>query len=139
MEKLALIIGNMVEHFWNLYADDAANALLLGLLALLGYLGNNIKNAIAKDVFDKAVVAVKITGQTIVDDLKAASADVKLTDEDKAKVKAHAKEVFLAQFSIVGKMVGTLVMGSLNSWFEKQAEYIIAELKKKLPQKSSNE
>ena len=131
MEKLSLILAQMLEHFWNNYADDAANIIVVGLVAGMGYIGSLIKNSVVQSVWAKAAMAVQITGQTIVDDLKEASKDGKLTDEEKAKVKAHAREVFFAQFNIVGKLIANLFMGSLEKWFNEKAEYILGEIKKK--------
>jgi hypothetical protein len=62
--------------------------------------------------------------------LKAKSADGKLTPEERAEVREHAKKVFLEQFGIIGKFVSTLFMGSLEKWFETQKEYILNEIKK---------
>lgn len=131
MEKLSLILAQILEHFWNNYADDAANLIVVGLVAGMGYIGSLIKNSVVRSVWDKAAMAVKITGQTIVDDLKEASKDGKLTDEEKAKAKAHAREVFFAQFNIVGKLIASIFMGSLEKWFNEKAEYILGEIKKK--------
>ena len=131
MEKLSLILAQMLTHFWDDYCDDAANLLVVGLFALLGYIGSLIKNSVIRSVWDKAMIAVQITGQTIVDDLKEASKDGKLTDEEKARAKAHAREVFFAQFNIVGQLIASLFMGSLEKWFNEKAEYILAEIKKK--------
>ena len=131
MEKLSLVLADIIQHFWNNYSDDAANLLVVGLIGLLTYIGSLIKNSVIRSVWDKAAIAVQITGQTIVDDLKEASKDGKLTDEEKARAKAHAREVFFAQFNIVGQLIANLFMGSLEKWFNEKAEYILGEIKKK--------
>lgn len=131
MEKFFEILGTILEHIYQNYSDDIANVILVGLVALLGYIGSLIKNSVVQSVWAKAAMAVQITGQTIVDDLKEASKDGKLTDEEKAKAKAHAREVFFAQFNIVGKLIASIFMGSLEKWFNEKAEYILGEIKKK--------
>ena len=137
MEKLSLILANLLEHAVNNYSDDLAILIGAGIVAVLGFIGSKIKNAYVAEAWDKITIAVTVTQQTIVDDLKSATADGKLTDEDKAKIKAHAKAIFFEQFGIVGKALSTLFMGSLEKWFNTQSEFIIAEMKKKLSPKSS--
>lgn len=131
MEKLSLILANILEVIVNNYADDIAMLIGAALLGLLGYIGARIKNAYIAETYHKLVVAITVVQNTIVEDLKAKSADGKLTPEERAEVKEHAKKVFFEQFGIVGKFITTLFMGSLEKWFETQKEYILAEIKKK--------
>ena len=131
MEKLSLILANILEYAINNWADDIAMIIGAALLGLLGYIGSRIKNAYIAEAYQKLVVAVTVVQQTIVEDLKAKSVDGKLTPEERAEVQAHAKRVFFEQFGIVGKFISSLFMGSLEKWFETQKEYILAEIKKK--------
>ena len=131
MEKFYSVLGNLLEHIINNYSDEIALALGASVLSVLAFIGSKIKNAYIAEAYQKLVVAVTVVQQTIVDDLKAKSADGKLTPEERAEVQAHAKKVFFEQFGIVGKAISTLFMGSLEKWFETQKEYILAEIKKK--------
>lgn len=131
MEKFYSILGNILEFVVNNYSDEIAYFIGAALLALLAFLGSRIKNAYIQEAYQKLVVAVTVVQSTIVEDLKAKSADGKLTPEERAEVRAHAKRVFFEQFGILGKFISTLFMGSLEKWFETQKEYILAEIKKK--------
>lgn len=131
MEKFYSVLGNLLEFVINNYSDEIAYFVFAAILAGLGFLLAKVNNEIVKTLVQKVVVAVTVVQSTVVEDLKAKKADGKLDADEQKQVAEHAKRIFFEQIGIIGKFIYTLVIGSLDKWFETQKEYILAEIKKK--------
>lgn len=131
MEKFYSILAQILEFAINNYSDEIAVAIFAGILMALGWLVNNVKNEVIRLLLTKVVVAVQVTEQTVVSELKKESADGTLSPENRASVRAKSKAVFFEQIGIIGRFVYSLFVGSLDKWFETQKEYVLAEIKKK--------
>jgi len=131
MEKFYSVLGNLLEFIINNYADQIAIFFFAAVVGVLGFILAKINNAVIKALIQKVIVAVTVVQSTVVEDLKAKKADGKLTKEEQTEVADHAKRIFFEQIGLIGKFIYTLVVGSLDKWFETQKEYILAEIKKK--------
>jgi len=131
MEKFYSILAQILEFAINNYSDEIAYMIFVGILMALGWLVNNVKNEVIRTLLAKVVVAVQVTEQVTVSELKKESADGTLSPENRATVRAKAKAVFFEQIGIIGRFIYSLFVGSLDKWFETQKEYVLAEIKKK--------
>ena len=129
MEKLGLILANILEMVINNYSDEIAYAVMSLAVAVIGFLLSYVKNSYVKSALESVEKAVVIIGQTVVDDLKAKSADGKLTDDEKEEVKANAIRISKQQMGIVGTFILNIITGSADKWISTQVEYIVAKIK----------
>lgn len=129
MEKLSLILANIAEQIINNYSDDIANLVLGALVLGIGYLINHTKNGFILKGLQAVEKAVYVVKQQTVDDLKAKSADGKLTPEERAQAKANFIAVCKQELGIVGRFFLSLIVGDLEKWLSTQADFIIAKIK----------
>lgn len=131
MEKFYSVLGNILEFVINNYSDEIVYFVLAGVISLGVWLLSKVNNAMLRALMEKALVAVQVTQQSLVDDLKAKSADGKLDADERKQAAEHAEKVFFEQIGIFGKFVYTLIAGPLDKWFARQKDFILAEIKKK--------
>lgn len=88
---------------------------------------------IVKDVVDNAKVAateaVQATAQEYVNDLKAARANGKLTDEEAAKARARAFKHFTDIMGHFALQQFESVVGDVGAWFQSYVEVAVDNLK----------
>jgi|GEM_PF-613231 hypothetical protein len=114
------------------------------LVALLGYLvtyiskhQEKLKNDILRDAFGAALAEAHIVGrdaivatqQQLVDDLKAAAEDGKLTKEEAAEALAAAKLYFITHLSDHSKDVLREGLGPIQNWLDSFLEAKLGEYK----------
>ena len=113
-------------------------------VALLGYLvtfiskhQQKIKNDILRESLGAAIAEAHIVGrdailytqQTLVDKLKEAAEDGKLTKEEAAQALAEAKAYFIAHLSTRSKNILAEALGPINEWLESFLEAKLGEYK----------
>lgn len=121
-----------------LLSEEFVNIIGSLLVIILGfvvkYLKENVKNSTVTktvDIFERVVNnSVAFVQQTIVDDLKEANADGKLTDEEKEYVKKRAIAAINAQLSTESKEVLAQVFGDIDDIIDKWIESSVTKLKK---------
>lgn len=110
------------------------------LVALLGYLvtyiskhQEKLKNDLLREALGAALAEVHVVGRDaivatqpkLVDDLKAAAEDGKLTKEEAAEAMAEAKLYFITHLSDRSKDVLREGLGPINEWLE---DFLMAKL-----------
>ena len=80
----------------------------------------------AERVAKNAVMAVK---QTLVDDLKKAAEDGKLTDQEKQAALSKAKNIFMATISKNSLGILEAAIGPVQNWLDQLLEAKLAEFK----------
>lgn len=121
-----------------LLSEEFVNLIGFLLVIMLGfvvkYLKENVKNSTVTktvDIFERVVNnSIAFVQQTIVDDLKEANADGKLTDEEKEYVKKRAIAAINAQLSTEAKEVLAQVFGDIDDIIDKWIESSVTKLKK---------
>lgn len=113
-------------------------------VALLGYLvtfiskhQEKIRNDILRESLGAAIAEAHIVGrdailytqQTLVDKLKEAAEDGKLTKEEAAQALAEAKDYFIAHLSTRSKNILAEALGPINEWLESFLEAKLGEYK----------
>ena len=113
-------------------------------VALLGYLvtfiskhQEKIRNDILRESLGAAIAEAHIVGrdailytqQTLVDKLKEAAEDGKLTKEEAAQALAEAKAYFIAHLSTRSKNILAEALGPINEWLESFLEAKLGEYK----------
>lgn len=133
---------------WNKLIYSAVETLLpvlvIALIALLTFVTNyfrakaeGIKNEVARKSFlsalneaeQVAIDAVKATNQVLVDSLKKAREDGKLTDEEAKAAMNEAKKYFLSHMSSNSLNILTAAIGPVEKWLEGLLEAKISEQK----------
>ncbi len=113
-------------------------------VALLGYLvtfiskhQEKIRNDILRESLGAAIAEAHIVGrdailytqQTLVDKLKEAAEDGKLTKEEAAQALAEAKAYFITHLSARSKDVLAEALGPINDWLDSFLEAKLGEYK----------
>ena len=123
------------------YIVPVIGALLVTLLGyLVTYLSKHqqkIKNDILRESLGAAIAEAHIVGrdailytqQTLVDKLKEAAEDGKLTKEEAAQALAEAKAYFIAHLSARSKDILAEALGPINEWLESFLEAKLGEYK----------
>ena len=128
----------MKDTLWQLFLSGSDIIWwLLGLLATfaMAYLRGLIKNTKINDIVGRALGevrdAVREVYQTVVADLKAKSADGKLTDKEKADAKALAIKLVRENIGMKGLAALMRVLGldDVDSWLGTKVEAVIDALK----------
>lgn len=116
------------------FINFTASLIVIILGFVVKYLKENVKNSTVTktvDIFERVVNnSVAFVQQTIVDDLKEANADGKLTDEEKEYVKKRAIAAINAQLSTEAKEVLAQVFGDIDDIIDKWIESSVTKLKK---------
>lgn len=124
--------------------------LLTALIALgVAYLRKQterISNEIARDSLfaalaeaeKQAINAVKATNQILVDELKEAHADGKLTEEERQKALKTAKAIFMDSMSKGALQTLQSAVGPLEKWLTSLIETKVAEVKREQVSKLAN-
>lgn len=101
-----------------------------------GMLKEKVKHDELKALIDRvqntATIVVQSLNQTMVDDLKAAAEDGKLTQEEKTRIKDSALMSLLNTLNDQGKELLKETFGDLNEYLTKLIESKVGEAKKGL-------
>lgn len=126
---------------WNVLLSKAVETAVIVLVPMLcawlsGVLSawrDSLKAKESKEWYEKAGVmlgsSVLSTMQILVNDAKDAAKDGKLSEDEKARAFAHARDAFLSQ---VGE-IPAAVKPTIEAWIKAQIEAKIAKLKLEAP------
>lgn len=106
-------------------------------VVLLKAKASQITNQTARDAYLAALSeadrvaydAVAAVNQQLVDDLKAAASDGKLTPEERSQAMESAKDIFLAQISAGGLAILEAAKGPVDRWLRDLIEAKVSESK----------
>lgn len=129
MEHLMLLFHQILENIINNYSDEIVNTIFIGVIYVIGYFINHVKNSYLKSALESAEKGVLIIQNTVVEDLKEKSKDGKLTAEEKEEVKLKAIKIAKEQLGLLGTMVLNIFTGNAEKWIATQVEYIVARVK----------
>ncbi len=123
------------------YLVPAIGALLVALLGyLITYISKHqekLKNDILREALGAALAEAHVVGrdaivatqQKLVDDLKAAAEDGKLTKEEAAQAMTAAKYYFVTHLSSRSKDILRKALGPINNWLDTFLEAKLGEYK----------
>lgn len=124
-----------------LFSGLITAALIAGLAFATRYLialANKIKHETINEqvvnlivrVRSSVIDAVKYVNQTYVNEIKAASEDGKLTDEEKREAKNRAIQVALDRIKTIGQDELSLLTDNIMKYISDEIEVVIDDLKK---------
>lgn len=117
------------QYLFTNYGDAIVAFVFTGASGMLLSYAGSTKNKFLKWVAEQVHEVVVVLNETMVADIKEASADKTITKEEGIRIKNHAIEVATAKIGIIGKLGVRLFAGPVNEFIDSQIEAALAKIK----------